>query len=51
MVNGQTNGAYLDDDRFAVFWERAAALSVPVYIHPANPPDGHQRQRGGSCME
>ena len=26
MVNGQTNGAYLDDDRYSVFWERAAAL-------------------------
>ncbi|MCY1666539.1 amidohydrolase family protein [Rhizobium sp. SL86] len=39
MINGQTNGAYLDDDRFSVFWERAAELSVPIYIHPYNPPD------------
>lgn len=39
MINGQTNGAYLDDDRFSVFWERAADLSVPIYIHPYNPPD------------
>lgn len=39
MVNGQTNGAYLDDDRFSVFWERAADLGAPVYIHPYNPPD------------
>ncbi len=39
MINGQTNGAYLDDDRFAPFWERAEALGAPVYIHPSNPPD------------
>ncbi|MGI9436614.1 MAG: amidohydrolase family protein, partial [Geminicoccaceae bacterium] len=23
MINGQTNGLYLDDDRFSPFWERA----------------------------
>jgi 2,3-dihydroxybenzoate decarboxylase len=39
MINGQTNGAYLDDDRFSVLWERAADLGVPIYIHPYNPPD------------
>lgn len=39
MINGQTNGAYLDDDRFSIFWERAEALDVPIYIHPNNPPD------------
>lgn len=39
MINGQTNGAYLDDDRFSVFWERASDLQAAVYIHPNNPPD------------
>lgn len=39
MINGQTNGAYLDDDRFSVFWERAADLGAPIYIHPYNSPD------------
>lgn len=39
MINGQTNGAYLDDDRFSVVWERASDLDVPIYIHPNNPPD------------
>lgn len=39
MINGQTNGAYLDDDRFSVLWERAADLEAPIYIHPNNPPD------------
>lgn len=39
LINGQTNGAYLDDDRFSVLWERAADLDVPIYLHPNNPPD------------
>jgi 2,3-dihydroxybenzoate decarboxylase len=39
LINGQTNGAYLDDDRFSVLWERAADLEAPIYIHPNNPPD------------
>lgn len=39
MINGQTNGIYLDDDRVSVLWERAADLEVPIYIHPYNPPD------------
>jgi len=39
MINGQTNGAYLDDDRFSPFWEAAQALDAPVYIHPGNPAD------------
>ena len=39
MVNGATNGVYLDDPRHEVFWERAAALNVPAYVHPNNPDD------------
>ncbi len=39
MINGQTGGTYLDDDRYAVFWERVSALEVPIYIHPNNPPE------------
>lgn len=37
MINGQTNGVYLDDPIYERFWERAAALKAPVYIHPGNP--------------
>jgi 2,3-dihydroxybenzoate decarboxylase len=36
MINGHTNGAYLDEDRFTPFWERVVALDVPVYLHPAD---------------
>lgn len=39
LVNGCTNGAYLDDDRFLVLWERASDLGAPIYIHPNNPAD------------
>ena len=39
MVNGATNGVYLDDPSCDVFWERAAALKAPVYLHPNNPAD------------
>lgn len=37
LVNGSTNGIYLDDPCYLPFWERVAELDVPVYIHPANP--------------
>jgi len=37
MINGNTNGVYLDDDCYQPFWERIVELNVPVYIHPADP--------------
>ena len=55
MINGQTNGEYLDLDKFSVFWERAAALQAPIYIHPGNPVDhpamyaGHPELWGPVC--
>jgi 2,3-dihydroxybenzoate decarboxylase len=39
MINGQTGGTYLDDDRYSPLWERAGDLGVPIYIHPNNPPE------------
>ena len=36
MVFGQTDGRYLDDDRFTPLWERAEALDVPIYLHAAD---------------
>ncbi|HLI21371.1 MAG TPA: amidohydrolase family protein [Stellaceae bacterium] len=35
MVHGPSNGVFLDDERFWPMWERAAALDVPIYMHPA----------------
>ena len=37
LINGHTRGVYLDDERCLPFWERVAALDVPIYLHPANP--------------
>jgi 2,3-dihydroxybenzoate decarboxylase len=37
MINGHTNGQYLDDPALFPFWERAEALGTVVYLHPADP--------------
>ncbi len=38
LINGHDNGEYLDEPKFFPFWERAEALGVPVYLHPADSP-------------
>lgn len=37
MIHGLTHGLFLDDKRFWPIFERAQALDVPLYLHPANP--------------
>src|ERR1700722_7248190 len=37
MINGHTNGQYLDDPSLYPFWERAEALGATIYIHPTDP--------------
>jgi 2,3-dihydroxybenzoate decarboxylase len=37
MINGHTNGLYLDHPTLYPFWERAEALGAVVYIHPTDP--------------
>jgi predicted TIM-barrel fold metal-dependent hydrolase len=37
MLNGLTKSVFHDDRRFWPIYERAAALDVPIYIHPAIP--------------
>jgi len=39
LINGATNGVYLDDRRYDIFWERVEALQAAIYLHPANPVD------------
>ena len=39
LINGHTKGAYLDEEQFWPFWEKAEELGVPIYLHPADPPD------------
>ena len=38
MINGTTNGRFLDDPAFLPILERAVALDVPIYVHPGVPP-------------
>jgi predicted TIM-barrel fold metal-dependent hydrolase len=38
LINGHTQGRYLDDKFFSPILERADALNVPIYVHPAIPP-------------
>jgi predicted TIM-barrel fold metal-dependent hydrolase len=37
MIMGLTHGRFMDDRQFRPIFERAAALDVPVYIHPTPP--------------
>ncbi len=37
MINGHTNGLYLDDPATYPLWERAEALGAVIYLHPADP--------------
>jgi predicted TIM-barrel fold metal-dependent hydrolase len=37
MLHGMANGVFLDDQRFWPIYERAAALGVPIYLHPSLP--------------
>jgi predicted TIM-barrel fold metal-dependent hydrolase len=37
MVHGLSSGSFLDEKRFWPIYERAQALDVPIYVHPAVP--------------
>ena len=37
MIHGLSNGEFLDEAKFDPIWERAQALDVPIYLHPAVP--------------
>jgi uncharacterized protein len=37
LVNGSTEGRFLDDPRFAPILARAESLGVPLYLHPGIP--------------
>src|SRR5258707_4968252 len=37
MIMGLTHGRFMDDKQFRPIFKRAAALDVPVYIHPTPP--------------
>lgn len=39
LVNGMSEGQFLDHRRFTPVFEAAQSLDVPVYLHPSLPPD------------
>jgi 2,3-dihydroxybenzoate decarboxylase len=39
MINGHSNGHYLDEEIYFPFWERVQDLEVPIYLHPCDPYD------------
>jgi hypothetical protein len=39
LISGTTDGEFLDLPKFTPIFEAANALRVPIYIHPAPPPD------------
>ena len=43
MINGSTNGEYLDDRKYWPILEAAEALNVPIYLHPADLPSDAKR--------
>jgi uncharacterized protein len=40
VINGHSQGRYLDDPFFEPVLDRAAALNAPIYLHPTIPPAG-----------
>lgn len=48
MIHGHTRGEFLDEKKYWVIFERAQALNVPIYLHPALPhPDAVKAYFGG----
>jgi len=38
LINGLTNGEFLDDEKYTPIFARAEQLDVPIYLHPGLPP-------------
>ncbi|WP_241654881.1 amidohydrolase family protein [Granulicella sibirica] len=43
MLDGTTDGLFLDDKSYTPVFEAAAHLGVPIYLHPAPPPAAVQK--------
>jgi predicted TIM-barrel fold metal-dependent hydrolase len=39
LLDGMPGGLFLDDPRFTPVFEVAVALDIPIYLHPAPPPE------------
>lgn len=51
LINGHTNGEFLDDEKFRVVWKCAVKLGVPIYLHAFDPlPDQIKVYQGYPAM-
>lgn len=51
LINGNTNGVYLDEPQFTPFWNTLEQLDVPLYLHPGLPPEHSLSFKGHPEME
>lgn len=51
LINGHTNGEYLDDPKFYPFWERAEDIGAPIYLHPADPMSSYPAIAGCDALK
>ncbi|MDT2022854.1 amidohydrolase family protein [Methylocella sp. CPCC 101449] len=50
LINGHSLGHYLDERQFDPFWAKAEELQVPVYLHPADPPEQYKSFDGYDAL-
>jgi len=43
LINGHTNGEFLDEDKFRIVWECSIELGVPIYLHAFDPIPGEDK--------
>ena len=51
LINGHTNGEYLDHPKFYGFWERAEGIGAPIYLHPADPVSSYPAMAGCAALK
>lgn len=51
MIHGPTKGRFIDEPEFRPIFARAAALDVPIYLHPSKPDDGVTETYYGTYAE
>ncbi len=51
MINGHTNGQYLDHPSIDPFWERVQDLRAMVYIHPTDPVSAYPAIAGQKALK
>jgi 2,3-dihydroxybenzoate decarboxylase len=51
LINGHTNGEYLDNAKFYPFWERVEEIKAPIYLHPADPVSSYPAIAGCDALK